>query len=161
MKQAEMLSNEELWTRARALVDRYNRLRAHFETFAKEAASLAEPEGLGANVTIDLCLADNYFDVNFVGRVFRFRFAPLAAPVAGGDAAFNEGRVVVVEFDPVADEEMEKFEEVTFNGSGRTNLLDPLHGDSINVQTDVGARYLVLHAIYDAIRIPGRAIRAQ
>ena len=72
MKQAEMLSNEELWTRARALVDRYNRLRAQFETFAKEAATLADPEGLGANVTIDLCLADNYFDVSFAGAYSAF-----------------------------------------------------------------------------------------
>ena len=63
---------------------------------------------------------------------------------------------MVAEFDPAADEEVEELAEITFNGYGRTKLLDPLSRDPIDVQTDVGARYLVLHAVYDAIRAPGR-----
>ena len=151
MEQATMLRNDELWARVETLVARYNRFREHFQAFANNAATLAnEPDGLSANISLVLHLGENYFEVTFAGRVFRFRFTPRA--VAVNDAVDLEGQIVVTEFDRVTKKEGAKFDSISFNGTGRTTLVDRLDNDPINIQTDVGARYLVLHMIYDVIR---------
>jgi hypothetical protein len=145
MEQKQLLKNGEAWIRIRQFVARYNGLRGHFLAFSAAAATLAEDDGgFGNDIRVTQHLDDNYFDVTFMGRTFRFRFVP--RPEIAGDA-----QIVVTAVDMVTKKEGPIFNDILFTENARTLLKNPDNGDPLMLNERDSARYFILSVIHNAV----------
>ena len=126
---------------------RHRQLESIFNRFATDVVAQVTEEhfhikGIGASWSID----QRFFTTNFAGRTLFFAFESVFeedGTVVGKVTCFLKKEFPVMEHIAIGD--------FTFNGKGRTNLLDPDENEPIIIDSEIVALYVALHFIRESL----------
>lgn len=127
--------------------ERYGGLADRFREFAEllEHATSARNYPI-KGISVLAVLNEGYFDVGFAGRTTRFVFTSHL----DGSGALT-GKVESFLLRKQHQNEMVALGQFAFARSGQTNLRDPEYGEPLSMTDELGAVYLALTFVHDAL----------
>lgn len=137
-----LLTYQQLLQQTITTSGRYAMLKNQFIQFAGHAADLSGNQS-PIPIVIEQHLDNDYFDVRFAGRRFRF-----ALTVGLSEQGVARGKVICSE---VVSDEAEVVFDFSINQDGDTNIKPPDAEDPIGCNVRPGAWYLVLHGVREGL----------
>lgn len=123
--------------------ERYQKLHQIFAEFCLRSSWLATEKSPVPSITHKADLANNVLDVSLCGRTIRFEFS--------FDPQTGTGKVSCYLIPLRLNDEPVRVDTFPFVGTGDTELRSADTGDTLNMRTESGASYLILHFVQKAL----------
>lgn len=142
-----MLKWNQLHQELERATSRHRQLAARYEQFAKFVAEqVVVPAFHIKDIAISLNLDQGSFSTTFAGRTLYFIFESVSGEngaLVGKVTCYLKKEFPILEYISIG--------EFKFTGSGQTTLVDPMENDPIDIDTDLGALYVVLNYIHESL----------
>lgn len=142
-----MLEWNQLHQELEKAANRHRQLAAKFDQFAKLVAEqVVAPAFHIKGIGISLNLDQRFFSTTFAGRTLHFIFESVP-----GENGALVGQVTCYLKKEIPTPEYISIGDFQFTGSGQTTLIDPMENDPVNIDTNLGALYVVLNYIHESL----------